>query len=238
MSNIFDKLTKDANLDASEAVISEQGGSAPASPLLEVTPKEKRIVIQELLKYGWLEADRKPNFYQMAVSQQKALNQILEPLDLSLKIDDIRGLAFLVVSEYFTSAEGEDDEWSHPLVRRHRFTLEQSLLVAVLRQFYVAREKETGIGAGTVITLDDLIPQLQTYLGDSGSDLKDKKRLITLLDGLKGHGIVSEVNDKDQVTIRPLITHLANPETLQALLSHFKKIATKKNGIGGLNEEH
>ena len=73
--------------------------------------------------------------------------------------------------------------------------------------------------------LEELIPQLQLYLGDTGSDTRDQKRLRSLMENLKNHGIVSDIDANDQVVIRPIITHLANPENLQNLLHHFRKLA-------------
>ena len=73
--------------------------------------------------------------------------------------------------------------------------------------------------------LDELLPQLQLYLGDTGSDTRDQKRLRSLLDNLKSHGIVSDIDANDQVVVRPIITHLANPENLQNLLHHFRQMA-------------
>ena len=147
--------------------------------------------------------------------------------DLRLKVDDVRGLAFLVVSDrLFSEGQENDDEWSHPLVRRQRLTMEQSLLVAILRQHFIAHEQETGLGAGeATVELDELLPQLQLYLGDTGSDTRDQKRLRSLLDNLKSHGIVSDIDANDQVVVRPIITHLANPENLQNLLHHFRQMA-------------
>jgi hypothetical protein len=144
------------------------------------------------------------------------VEQILEPLDLALTLDEVRGLAFLIARE---SEVAEQDDWSHPLVRRQRLNLEQSLLVTILRQHFVAHEQEAGTGAGEVlVTIDDLIPQLQIYLGNLGSDAKERNRVITLLDQLKGHGLVSALDAHEQITVRPIIAHLANPENLQALL--------------------
>ena len=45
---------------------------------------------------------------------------------------------------------------------------------------------------------------------------------MSLLDQLKTHGIVSEVDKKHEVVIRPLIAHLANPDSLAALLLLLK----------------
>lgn len=208
-----------------------------ASVAEQQTSLAVKSALQELLKYGLLEADRKPKLYQIALIQREMLNQLLEPLDLNLRVDDIRGLIFLVISEQADELNSEEEEWVHPLIRRQRLTLEQSLLLAILRQYYVLHEQDVGIGAGNaVVTLDDLLPQLQVYLGDSGSDSKNQKRLRSLLENLKTHGIISDIDDKEQVTIRPIITHLANPETLQTLLGQFRQIACVNREVTGGEE--
>jgi len=231
VSNFFDKqvTTLKSTPDPVEHETQSDDESAKVTDE-NYTPQEIKSATQELLKFGLLEMARKPKLYQTALTHQHAINKILDPLDLRLKIDDIRGLAFLVVIEEMF-AEEEKDEWSHPLIRRQRLTLEQTLLIAILRQHYIAHEQEAGVGAGgAVIDIDELKPQLQTYLGESGSDSRDQKRLTNLLDKLATHGIVSEVDDKAQITIRPIITHLANPETLQLLLQHFKQLAQSNKG--------
>lgn len=234
MSDYFDRVTRrndaprDDQLPQPEPPATE--ADAAASPETDqYTASNLKTTAQELLKYGLLEADRKPNLYQAAITQTSAVNRILEPFDLRLKIDDVRGLAFLVVSEQlFRDGDETDDEWTHPLVRRQRLNMEQSLLIAILRQHFIAHEQEAGLGAGdAVVELEELLPQLQLYLGDTGSDVRDQKRLRSLLENLKNHGIVSDIDTNDQVIIRPIITHLANPENLQNLLQHFRKLAGK-----------
>lgn len=225
MTNFFDEQISFSQDTATS--VDDQPGTEESSLQTDehYTPQNIKSATQELMKYGLLEMERKPKLYQTALTHQKAINNILEPLDLRLKIDDIRGLAFLVVTEEIFSEE-EDGEWSHPLIRRQRLTLEQTLLIAILRQHYVAYEQEAGVGAGgALIDIDDLKPQLFTYLGESGSEARDRARLIKLLEQLHTHGIVSEIDDKAQMTIRPIITHVANPETLQLLLQHFRQIA-------------
>ena len=224
MSNIFDQITSASDpADSSAEALSQPllqplpPAHADAAQAVQYTQRQLKDASQELLKYGLLEMDSKPNLYQTAINHQQQINDILEPLDLALKIDDIRGLAFLVVANI--NSDAEVDEWSHPLVRRQRLNLEQSLLVAILRQHYVTHELENGIGsAGAVVALDDLIPQLNIYLGKLGSEMAEQNRLRNLLDKLKGHGIVSEIDQHDQVKIRPIITHVANPENLTGLL--------------------
>ncbi|AMK79143.1 hypothetical protein A1342_07975 [Methylomonas methanica] len=185
------------------------------------TNRRLREAVQELLKYGLLEEIHKPNLYRIAISHVQELSDILEPLDLAMGVDEVRGLVFVIVRQREVT---EQDDWAHPLVRRQRFNLEQSLLVAILRQQFIVYEQESGTGASdAVVAIDELIPQLQIYLGDLGSDAKERTRVINLLDQLKGHGLVSTIDSHDRVTIRPIIAHLANPENLQSLLNWLRE---------------
>ena len=233
MSSTFDDLTKEREREKEEeeGKVEEAGEGLGGSDQLPVGPlsKEVKAVLQELLRWGLIEADKRQNYYQIALAKQQLINQYFRPLDLQLNTDEVRGLAFLITARELDSEREEGEEWSHPLVRRNRFTLEQSLLVAILRQYYIIHEQEVGISNETVVNLDEVDSQLKLYLDDLGSDDANDKRLFNLLQHLKEHRIVSNINDKERVTIRPIITHLANPETLKALLSHFKKVA-KKNG--------
>lgn len=199
-----------------EAIVEPRAEQAP------LTDQPIKTAVQELLKYGVLEAEQKPNLYRTALSAYDRIDAILEPLDLALRIDDVRGLCFVAIAEGYS--DNERDEWSHPLVRRQRLTLEQSLLVVILRRLYVAHEMEAGVGtAHALVSLDELVPELNQFLGDKGSDSQNDKRLRQLLEQLRGHGLVSEIDKNEQLSIRPLIVHIANPENLQALLGAFRE---------------
>lgn len=240
--SIFDKFTDSSSSSGAKTKTGSDVIETPSDAIAadkevednstaQYTAKYIKAALQELLKFGLLEADKKPKLYQTTVTQQTAINTALEPLDFNVKLDEIRGLAFLQVAqpciiENDSIADNHSDEWAHPLVRRQRLNLEQSLLIALLRQYYIVHEQEVGLGAGAVmLNLDEIMPQLQMFLGDSGSDNKNQKRLRNLLDHLKTHGIVSEVNEKEDFTIRPIITHMANPESLQGLLQQFDTLA-------------
>lgn len=250
MSDYFDRLTRPTSTPEGQSASSVDVDMAmdvetepetlperelTSSEADQYTAKNLKATAQELLKYGLLEADRKPNLYQVAISQTSAINRLLEPFDFCLKVDDVRGLAFLAVSEQlFHDSDEHADEWSHPLVRRQRLTMEQSLLVAILRQYFIAHEQKAGLGAAdATVELEELLSQLQLYLGDTGSDTRDQKRLRGLLENLKNHGIVSDVDANEQVIIRPIIAHLANPENLTNLLHHFRQVAGQPDSTGG-----
>lgn len=235
MTNIFDQMASDEQPD--EPVLEhELAASEATSPLPEPdepagrTPHEIKVVLQELLKHGYLEEATRPDLFRHSIIHRESIGEKLEPLDLALRIDSHRGVTFLAIAPNpmeapeLTGVETDQDPWSHPLVRKHRLTLEQSLLVAILRQAFAMHEQESGVGqAPAKIAVDELLPTFLTYFGESGSDSKDENRLLQVLDQLKTHGIVSEVDPKHEVTIRPLIAHLASPESLLALLNVLKE---------------
>ena len=192
------------------------------------TPPNVRQALQFLLAHGWLESATKPKLFHLIAAQTTLLDALLEPLDLRVVVDDVRGLAFLaVVPDYAgdDTDESEQDDWTHPLMKRQRLTLEQSLLLALLRREFLQREQESGTGTAVRITVDSLLPQLETYLGATGSDMQERKRLGQLLENLRTHGMVSDVDAQDCITIRPMIVHLLNPENLQTLLLRLRAVA-------------
>ncbi len=210
-----------ADTDALDEALAEPSQAAR-------TPAQQRAALQYLLANGWVEGGHKPRLYQHIAAHLSALDSLLEPLDLRVQLDDVRGFAFLAVrSDYESDAndESEAGEWTHPLMRRQRLTLEQSLLLAILRREFLQREQESGMGVTVRLSVDSLLPQLETYLGSTGSDMQERKRLLQLLENLRGHGLVSEVDAQDSISIRPMIVHLLNPENLQALLARLRTVA-------------
>lgn len=235
MSNIFDSMLsgesneKNSQVSGSHnendhnSIGEAETASATTASATETsnTPRDVKEATQELLRYGHIEEARKAALFQKAMIHSAAIGVALEPLDFSLQLDEHRGVAFLSVKKIEDGEQGQ--EWSHPLVRRQRLTLEQSLLVAILRQAFIAHEQESGVGEGAArIAVEDLLPQFLTYFEDSRSDAKNESRLMNILDQLKTHGIVSDVDKKQEVTIRPLIAHLADPASLSMLLKSLQ----------------
>lgn len=228
MAGIFDRIAGASDVyetETAEETLPSDDEQLVINAAIQVderrTQQRVRESVQEMLKYGLLEESHKPNLYRSALSNTEEVAKILEPLDLAMGVDEVRGLIFVIVRQ---GEVAEQDDWSHPLVRRQRLNLEQSLLIAILRQHFIAYEQESGTGASQAqVAVDELIPQLQVYLGELGSEAKERNRIITLLDQLKGHGLVSALDAHDRVIIRPIITHLANPENLQALVAWLRE---------------
>lgn len=235
MTNIFDQMASDdepGDQTVEHTLASDDTASKISASVEDVaqTSPDIKAVVQELLKQGYVEESNRQELFRRIIIHQQSISQALEPLDLVIKVDSHRGVAFLAIAPKPSEMDGsfevqsDEDGWSHPLVRKQRLTLEQSLLVAILRQAFVMHEQEFGVGQSPAkIAVDELLPNFLTYFGESGSDSKDENRLLQLLDQLKAHGIVSEVDKKHEVTIRPLIAYLASPESLTQLLSVLKE---------------
>lgn len=54
-------------------------------------------------------------------------------------------------------------------MRRQRLTLEQSLLLAVLRREFLQQEQERGIGVPVYTSVEQLLPQLEIYLAPAAA---------------------------------------------------------------------
>jgi hypothetical protein len=226
MTNIFDRIATEASRDAAaDDSVHEHRDEQSARSEVEGQPTSPRLklAVQELLRHGHIEETEHRDHFRNAIVHGDAINAALEPLDLTLRVDTHRGVVFLAVAKMDSDGGSAEESWNHPLVRKQRLTLEQSLLVAILRQSFARHEQESGVGQSAAkVAIDDLLPTFLTYVGDSGSDSKNENRLWQLLEQLKTHGIVSEVDQKQEVTIRPLIAHVANPETLGSLLAVFE----------------
>ena len=159
--DIFDRMAAQAaGVGVPQSLSKEElpalSESALAPQTTSKTPPNVRQALQFLLAHGWLESAAKPKLFHLIAAQTALFDTLLEPLDLRVVVDDVRGLAFLaVVPDYAgdDTDESEQDDWTHPLMKRQRLTLEQSLLLALLRREFLQREQESGTGAVVRVTL-------------------------------------------------------------------------------------
>ncbi|STY98870.1 Uncharacterised protein [Moraxella lacunata] len=217
------------------------------------TNQTLKNAIQDLLKHGYIEKHQKPNIYQQLFGNIDFINAYLSIMDLSMHIDDIRGVIYVgvyqkiydIIIDDTTNHETHDENnhddnptnnshspipsydkmWSHPFIRRQRLTLHQSLLIAILRQKFVEIESQSGVGTNTVwVDFDDLKNQYFSYINHSGSEKSDDDSLKRLLSQLKDYGIIGDMDEQGKIIIRPLIAHLANPENLGQFLMQLKNL--------------
>lgn len=244
--NIFDRLLNDADRRRGDPP-SEQGGSLldgggddsgpdPTGGRREDDdrrgderlPAAVRGAVQALLKHGYVESGERGETFRVLTTHPPAVDRVLDPMDLTMRLDTLRGIAVVMVRcDDDDDRASVDDSWSHPLVKRQRLTLEQSLVVALLRQAFVIHEQESGVGdpGGLRIPVDDLMTQYLTYIEPSGSQARDETKLTHVLEQLKVHGIVSAIDGNHEITVRPLIVHVADPGSLAGLLAVLRRQA-------------
>ena len=110
MSNIFDSMlsgeSSEKNLQVSDSQNEndhnnkgqvETPSAATVSPSENSnTPRDVKEATQELLRYGHIDETRKADLFQKASIHSAAIGAALESLDLSLRLDEHRGVAFLL----------------------------------------------------------------------------------------------------------------------------------------------
>ena len=76
MSDIFDKL---ASAEGSTTKEADESKSVfePAADTVQYTNRQLKEATQELLKYGLLEMEAKPNLYRIAQTQSQQVNDIM-----------------------------------------------------------------------------------------------------------------------------------------------------------------
>lgn len=136
MKNIFDRMVTEIE-DSSETIgdivakpSTNRNPSTDGTDGSIRTPSEVKEVTQELLKHGYLEEAENSDLFRRAIIHEREVTAALEPLDLVLRLDSHRGVAFLAIDQAINDCSGVEEGWAHRLVRRQRLTLEQSLLVA------------------------------------------------------------------------------------------------------------
>ena len=106
--DIFDQWASAAPVtDVDENTAAGDGATSVPTPL--ATPVDLRRAVQELLKNGVLEHSAKPKMFSQIANDTARVNAQLEPLDLEVRVDDVRGLAFVAIASSY-QPEGEDED--------------------------------------------------------------------------------------------------------------------------------
>jgi signal transduction histidine kinase len=102
----------------------------------------------DMLKNGLLELSAKPHLFRQIATDTARANALLEPLDLQVKVDDHRGLAYVAVAASYQSentGEGDDEDVFH--LSRRNFSLNgrrhELLLVRLLTPELRRQEVQT-----------------------------------------------------------------------------------------------
>ncbi|MDB5341311.1 MAG: hypothetical protein JWN70_6930 [Planctomycetaceae bacterium] len=121
MTNFFDRLVSpDAQhhdpIESSPDDDLQQTVDDVASTAEPSTAADVKRVAQELLKHGFLEESHKRELFRCAIAYEYEINVVLEPLDLEIRLDPHRGIAFLVVAPAAYTASDSDAAVSEPVI--------------------------------------------------------------------------------------------------------------------------
>src|SRR5574344_900707 len=110
--DLFDQWTASAAPKAAPASTPAVAAEDAPQTLAQTraTPANLRRAIQELLKYGWLEQQSKHQLFRHLATELARANALLEPLDLEVRMDDTRGLAYVAIPSDFQGEDGQEDE--------------------------------------------------------------------------------------------------------------------------------
>ncbi|MFN5101258.1 MAG: hypothetical protein ACK5GJ_00525, partial [Planctomycetota bacterium] len=112
MSNIFDQFVEDPQDDQPGPQLgSNSKAELDSTATAAASPRELKIAVQELLKQGFIEESQRQDLFRSVSLQLDAINQTLEPLDLCVRVDSHRGVAFLVVAKIQAPEDAEQESW-------------------------------------------------------------------------------------------------------------------------------
>jgi hypothetical protein len=109
MSNVFDRIASGNGDRPEQQELKAPLTDARPAETAHHTGLEVKEVTQELLKHGYVEESANPALFQRAMVHEREILRVLEPLDLAVRLDTHRGVAFLVVAEaaFHSSEEGQ-----------------------------------------------------------------------------------------------------------------------------------
>src|SRR5690606_2621371 len=111
--NIFDRMVTDAEEVSSVTSDRVESADCDAGSHQNTATDVKRST-QELLRHGSLEESQKRDLFRLVMIHRSEISAVLEPLDLELRIDEHRGVAFLQVAQSAYENRDDADVWTHP----------------------------------------------------------------------------------------------------------------------------
>lgn len=194
-------------------------------------PPEARRAVVELMRQGVVMADSKRLVFDALCQHQEIIRDHLADMYLRLQIDDAAGLALLLQQQDDENAEQEDVEVPR-LINRRVLSLYDSLLLLVLRRYYL--DRETAGDKQIQIDIEQVEERLLPFLPLSANQSKDRKRLNGAIENMKKRRILSPVRgEESRLEILPVIRYVVSAQMLEQLLSEYRRIAQDAAGVNG-----
>lgn len=146
-------------------------------------------------------------------------------LGVDVVVDDTEGYAYLR-----TLPEVEGEEPLPRLVRRRTLTHPQSILLVLLRKRLVEFET-SGIGDKLVLTRDQLVDELRTFLPEAAKESRIVDNVDTTIRQIADMGFLRLLRDSnDRWEVRRIIKAYVDAETLGDYVERLEEYAADLRG--------
>ncbi|MCR5084527.1 MAG: DUF4194 domain-containing protein [Succinivibrionaceae bacterium] len=119
-----------------------------------------------------------------------------------------------------------DDGEDRLLIRRVSLSPFKCIALVLLRKFYTSKMSSLDDSGTVIIDLEELKSAMVPYLGPSGSDMRDTKKLNGAMADFASYHLVRKVRAEDEgrYEILPSIRHLLDYERMNGFLEGFRQI--------------
>ncbi len=191
-------------------------------------PAEARRALVELMRQGVVMAETRRLVFEALCAHRNAITDHLADMYLRVQIDERAGLALLLQIEVEGSPD-EDDEERPALIVRPMLTLYDTLLLIVLRKYFL--DRETAGDQRIRIDFDQVESLLMPFLALSTSTASARKKLNGALETMKKRKILSSVRgEESRYEISPVIRYIVKADLLERLRQEYMRLA-KEGGV-------
>jgi hypothetical protein len=188
---------------------------AVASTIIELM---RGVVYQETHEPAWQALDRHSGL----------IRDHFATLGVDVIVDDTEGFAYLK-----TRPEAEGEEPLPRLVRRRTLTHSQSILLVLLRKRLVEFET-AGTGGKLVLTRDQIIDELRTFLPDAAKESRVVDSVDTTIRQITDMGFLRPLRDSNERwEVRRVIKAYVDAETLGDYAARLEQYAADLGGDDG-----
>lgn len=197
--------------------------SLPAAP--ETTagrlPVEARRALVELMRQGVVMASSRRLVFDALRQHRTLIADHLADMYLRVLIDEPAGMALLLNAQ---NDGRETDEETPSLISRRTLTVYDTLLLIVLRKYFL--DRETAGDLKIRIEVEQIAVLLAPFLPLTGSTSRDRSKLNGALEAMKKRKLLVAVRgEDDRLQISPVIRYVVNAEYLEHLRAEYERLA-------------
>ncbi len=199
----------------------EQTDSSASIVKGRLPPEAKRALVN-LMRMGSIIATQKPKLFEQICRHEELIQAHLSDMYLRLLLDEKAGVALVLQQEIIGDGGEEDDIYT--LITPRTLTLNDSLLLLVLRKYY--QDREAAGEQRIIIDIEQIEAFLTPFLPLSNSSKSDRRKLSTSLSRMTERKILSSVRGEDsRFEITAVIRYVVSAEFLERLLAEYQKLA-------------